>query len=73
MKWKNLLENKCPKCSSDIHAIAGGEVIGCDDLECGFSISTPRYQEIVRQRVERTLNQWGEPEAVNPDVGDIFE
>lgn len=45
MNWKNLTENKCPKCSAYLKHSALSLVISCS--LCDFMISNKRYNEIV--------------------------
>jgi len=65
MKWNNLKQNKCPKCSKDLarhddlHVYCGN---------CDFLISNKRFKEIITSQVERTIENHYRPEDENPDL-----
>lgn len=61
MTWKNLKENKCPKCDGDFGYLAFSEpsYINCPKKGCGFRISHKRYTEIVNSQVNQDLqDKW---------------
>lgn len=51
MKWNNLKNYKCPKCSSDLITNNSGNerLIGCEDEgNCGFVIRLSRFESLVK-------------------------
>jgi ribosomal protein L37AE/L43A len=46
MKWKNLKDNKCPKCSENLNVKEklDNEIIKC--TQCDFMISEGKYLDI---------------------------
>lgn len=55
MKWRNLKENKCPKCNADLanaHYNEIKEIISC---ACGFAITKGKMTEIVSDQVRKSL------------------
>ena len=45
MNWKNLKNNKCPKCSSPLKDI--GHYYACSLNGCIFSINKPKFEQLV--------------------------
>lgn len=56
MKWKNLKENKCPKCDKGIagYHFFPGEIM---KHPCGFTIRVKRWSEIVNSQVNEALER----------------
>ena len=46
MNWKNLKQNKCPKCSKELFVRSTG-MISCDNPKCDFKIKPAKMNEIV--------------------------
>lgn len=64
MKWKNLKQNKCPKCDKafGLPAFALKGYIQCSK-GCGFIIREKRYSEIVNSQINAALEQkWDDEE-----------
>ena len=60
MNWKNLKNNKCPKCGKDTALVSPYEYSPINKVfkhKCGFKINEGRFNEIVhdmnKQSVER--------------------
>ena len=60
MKWKNLLENKCPKCSSLLEEDKKTSFHVCSN-ECGFSINDKKFAGLVNEMYKKQA----EPEEVD--------
>ena len=65
MKWFNLKQNKCPKCSEDLADKLEGNIFRCT---CGFVISAKRFKEIIADKVNRQISSHYRPEDENPDI-----
>jgi hypothetical protein len=58
MKWYNLKNNKCPKCSKDFMlglTVESNMQPSMFTHKCGFKISEQRYKEIVSGMVSKSL------------------
>lgn len=53
MNWKNLQENKCPKCGADLEPMLDRDTIKCS--RCIFAIKEKRMEEIVSDMVGRKM------------------
>ena len=64
MKWNNLKQNKCPKCSKDLSDKLEGKMFHCS---CGFMISIRRMKEIIQNRMTAGFDKPYRPEDENPE------
>lgn len=46
LKWKNLLDNKCPKCGDKLQFFPGEEMMMCSII-CGFMMRQEKMQSMV--------------------------
>jgi hypothetical protein len=53
MKWYNLKNNKCPKCSSYLKEDEHSLLLVCSKPECDFKISSERFTELSNTYVEK--------------------
>lgn len=55
--WKNLTQNRCPKCSNDLNWNEKGDLY----CACGFQISQFKFKHIVADLVDEELKKkWTE-------------
>ena len=55
MNWKNLKQNKCPKCSKELFVRSTG-MISCDNPKCDFKIKPAKMNEIVNSMVSAEMD-----------------
>ncbi len=56
MKWSNLSKNKCPQCGVDL-ADKFDNARKMFVCTCGFTITTKRFAEIVRDKTEKQIGR----------------
>ncbi len=50
LAWKNLKDNRCPKCKHALERRAGdGDYVVCSVLSCEFKITPERFKELVEE------------------------
>lgn len=65
MKWKNLTENKCPKCEKYLMWDELGNLY-CITMGCKFLISQSKFRAIVNNQITEDLKE-------NDEEEDIYE
>ena len=62
LNWKNLLKNKCPKCSKKLDFTSDPTMMMCT-ISCGFMVSVQKMSEvcgdIVRGKIDFNLADIG--------------
>lgn len=61
MKWDNLTQNKCPKCSGELYG--SGDYIKCG--KCSFHISEQKMKQICSNVTEQKLSRLDDEEERN--------
>lgn len=56
MKWYNLKNNKCPKCSSYLTGKENSTLLNCSDPQCDFRISTEKFTQLSNEYAQRYNN-----------------
>ena len=71
MNWKNLKQNKCPKCSKVFGVLSiqtSGMIICGNSLpQCNFIISEKRFREIVSSMITQEIEEQLDKEFENED------
>lgn len=66
MQWKNLKNNKCPKCNDRLSAESRGKIF-CQNIDCGFMITKDRFDHLVNDlyKIKRLDQQDNQSELNN--------
>jgi hypothetical protein len=57
MKWYNLKNNKCPKCSSVLTGKEDSVMLNCSKPDCDFKIGTEKFTELSNAYVQKYNRQ----------------